>query len=120
MRDLLSAAGYHSSKLLMGPIEVVAQKVDNPLDYSRILKAALRSRETDALKINKCHLYGLIFFNIGIALLSLPQFHQNENDFAVFLCNLYDSITNFVHYFFSQDCNNTYKMQQPCRRKEAE
>lgn len=68
VRDLLLASGEHSSKLRMGPpecaAELVAKKVENPLDYSRVLKAALKSRGTDTAKSNLSHLYGLNFFNI--------------------------------------------------------
>ncbi|CAA6659485.1 unnamed protein product [Spirodela intermedia] len=60
VRDLLLASGEHSSKFLIGPpewaAELVAQKVENPLDYSRVLKAALKCRGTDASKFNLSHL----------------------------------------------------------------
>lgn len=40
-------------------IELVQDKVDNPLEFSRVLKAAFQSRENDISKFNVSHLYGL-------------------------------------------------------------
>lgn len=40
-------------------IELAQEKVDNPLDFSTVLKAAFQSRGNDLLKINVSHLYGL-------------------------------------------------------------
>lgn len=40
-------------------IELVQDKVDNPLEFSRVLKAAFQSRENDVSKFNVSHLYGL-------------------------------------------------------------
>lgn len=40
-------------------VELVQEKVDNPLDFSAVLKAALQNRGNDLLKINVSHLYGL-------------------------------------------------------------
>lgn len=48
----------------MGPpessIELVWESVDNPLEFSRILKAAFQSRGDDMSKFNVSHLYDLI------------------------------------------------------------
>ena len=43
-------------------IELVSEKVDNPLEFSRVLKAALQSRGTDVSKFKVSHLYG---FNLS-------------------------------------------------------
>lgn len=43
-------------------IELVQEKVDNPLDFSRVLKAAFQSRGNDTSKFNVSHLYGLNFY----------------------------------------------------------
>ena len=40
-------------------IELVQEKVDNPLEFSRVLKAAFQSRGNDISKFNVSHLYGL-------------------------------------------------------------
>ena len=40
-------------------VELVQEKVDNPLEFSRALKAAFQSRGNDLLKINVSHLYVL-------------------------------------------------------------
>ncbi|KAJ4825348.1 Kinesin-like protein KIN-14A [Turnera subulata] len=59
MRDLLS---YESSlqKIRMGSsdsfVELAEEKVDNPLDFSRVLKAAFQSRGSDTSKFNVSHL----------------------------------------------------------------
>lgn len=50
-------------------VELVQEKVENPLDFSRVLKAALHSRGTDVLKFNVSHLYVLTYFPFGIAFL---------------------------------------------------
>lgn len=39
-------------------VELVPEKVNNPLEFSRVLKAAIQSRGNDLLKINVSHLYG--------------------------------------------------------------
>ncbi|XP_078433642.1 kinesin-like protein KIN-14L [Wolffia australiana] len=86
VRDLLSAAGYRSPKFLMGPLEsyteLVAQKVDNPLSYSRILKAALRYRETEASKISLCHLM------VTIHIRCIDQVSQEQLDSKLSLVDL--------------------------------
>jgi len=40
-------------------IELQQEKVDNPLDFSRILKAAFQRPENNISKLNVSHLYGL-------------------------------------------------------------
>lgn len=50
-------------------VELVQEKVENPLDFSRVLKAALHSRGTDVLKFNVSHLYVLTSFRFDIAFL---------------------------------------------------
>ncbi|KAF5454413.1 hypothetical protein F2P56_024081, partial [Juglans regia] len=59
-RDLLSKPGGSLQKVLMGPpessIELVRERVDNPLEFSRILKAAFQSRGDDMSKFNVSHL----------------------------------------------------------------
>ncbi|KNA06256.1 hypothetical protein SOVF_182410 [Spinacia oleracea] len=60
VKDLLAASGKSSLKVHMGSpgsfIELVSEKVDNPLEFSGVLKAALQSRGPDALKFNVSHL----------------------------------------------------------------
>lgn len=38
-------------------IKVVQEKVDNPLEFSKVLKSASQSRGNDVLKFNVSHLY---------------------------------------------------------------
>ncbi|XP_021728175.1 kinesin-like protein KIN-14B [Chenopodium quinoa] len=72
VKDLLAASGKSSLKLRMGSpgsfIELVSEKVDNPLEFSRVLKAALQSRGPDAQKFNVSHLIVTIhiFYNNAI------------------------------------------------------
>lgn len=40
-------------------IELVQEKVDNPLEFSKVLKSAFQSRGNDVLKFNVSHLYVL-------------------------------------------------------------
>ncbi|CAN1216197.1 Kinesin-like protein KIN-14A [Linum perenne] len=58
VRDLLPDNG--SQKILMGStefsVELERQKVDNPLDFSRVLKAAFQCRGNDVSKYNVSHL----------------------------------------------------------------
>lgn len=50
-------------KIRMGSMdfiaELVQEKVENPIDFSRVLKVAFQNRGTDVLKTNVSHLYGL-------------------------------------------------------------
>ncbi|XP_061352190.1 kinesin-like protein KIN-14B isoform X1 [Gastrolobium bilobum] len=68
-RDLLLESGKSMPKILFGSpeyfIELVQEKVDNPLDFSRVLKAAFQSRGNNPLKINVSHLIVTIhiFYN---------------------------------------------------------
>ncbi|KAG8642825.1 hypothetical protein MANES_12G126900v8 [Manihot esculenta] len=59
-RDLLSESESSLQKICMGSaesfIELVQEKVDNPLDFSRVLKAAFQSRGNDTSKFNVSHL----------------------------------------------------------------
>ncbi|KAK7407201.1 hypothetical protein VNO78_08913 [Psophocarpus tetragonolobus] len=60
IRDLLLESGKNLPKLCFGLpeyfIELVQEKVDNPMDFSRVLKAAFHSRGNNPLKINVSHL----------------------------------------------------------------
>ncbi|KAM7262173.1 hypothetical protein ACFE04_021250 [Oxalis oulophora] len=60
VRDLLSASTSTLEKIYMGPqesvIELVQEKVDNPLDFARVLEVAFQSRGTDTSKFNVSHL----------------------------------------------------------------
>ncbi|XP_028769402.1 kinesin-like protein KIN-14B isoform X2 [Neltuma alba] len=59
-RDLLLEVGKSTSKLCLGSmecsVELVQEKVNNPLAFSRVLKAAFLSRGNDVLKFNVSHL----------------------------------------------------------------
>ncbi|KAH9605185.1 hypothetical protein KSS87_010351, partial [Heliosperma pusillum] len=61
IKDLIVASEKSSSKVRMGLpgsfIEVTSEKVDNPVEFSRVLKAALQTRGTDASKLNVSHLF---------------------------------------------------------------
>ncbi|KAK7307259.1 hypothetical protein VNO77_40159 [Canavalia gladiata] len=69
IRDLLSEPGKSLPKLCFGSpeyfIELVQEKVDNPIDFSRVLKAAFQNRGNNPLKINVSHLIVTIqiFYN---------------------------------------------------------
>ncbi|KAL3036689.1 hypothetical protein AAZX31_01G023000 [Glycine max] len=69
IRDLLLESGKSLPKLCFGSpeyfIELMQEKVDNPLDFSRVLKAAFQSRGNNPLKINVSHLVVTIhiFYN---------------------------------------------------------
>lgn len=39
--------------------ELVQEKVENPIDFTRVVKVAFQNRGTDVLKFNVSHLYGL-------------------------------------------------------------
>ncbi|KMT09267.1 hypothetical protein BVRB_6g133670 [Beta vulgaris subsp. vulgaris] len=60
VKDLLAASGRNAPKVRMGSpgsfIEVMSEKIDNPLEFSRLLKEALQSRGSDVLKFNVSHL----------------------------------------------------------------
>ncbi|GMH24677.1 hypothetical protein Nepgr_026520 [Nepenthes gracilis] len=60
IRDLLAESGKSSPKVLMGSpgsfVELVPEKVDNPLGFSKVLKAVLLTRGTDVSKLNVSHL----------------------------------------------------------------
>ncbi|XP_031397257.1 kinesin-like protein KIN-14B isoform X2 [Punica granatum] len=59
-RDLLSGSGKILPKICMGSldsfVELNQEKVDAPLDFSRVLKEALQSWGDDAVKLNVSHL----------------------------------------------------------------
>lgn len=62
IRDLLAESVISSNFHVDSPelfAELVQEKVDNPLDFSRILKAAINARGNDISKLNVSHLYGL-------------------------------------------------------------
>ncbi|CAL5323750.1 unnamed protein product [Camellia sinensis] len=60
IRDLLSESRNILPKIRMGSldsfIELAQEKVDNPLDFSKVLKVAFQNRGTDLLKFNFSHL----------------------------------------------------------------
>ncbi|KAM1161320.1 hypothetical protein ACFX2B_000431 [Malus domestica] len=60
MRDLLPESGDALPKIRMGSpesfVELVQEKVDNPLDFSKVLKAAFPSRGNNPSKFNVSHL----------------------------------------------------------------
>ncbi|XP_022741785.1 kinesin-like protein KIN-14B [Durio zibethinus] len=60
MRDLLSESESTLPKICLGlpesSIELVQDKVDNPMDFSKVLKAASQSRGSDTSKFNVSHL----------------------------------------------------------------
>ncbi|KAM1181945.1 hypothetical protein ACFX13_000508 [Malus domestica] len=60
MRDLLPESGDALPKIRMGSpesfVELVQEKVDNPLDFSKVLKAAFQSRGNNPSKFNVSHL----------------------------------------------------------------
>ncbi|KAM7523807.1 hypothetical protein LguiA_013709 [Lonicera macranthoides] len=59
-RDLLSVSESSMPKDGFGTpdffVDLVQEKVDNPLDFSRVLKIAFQNRGTDTMKINVSHL----------------------------------------------------------------
>lgn len=63
IRDLISESGKNLPKLCFASpeylIELMQEKVDNPMEFSRVLKAAFQCRGNNPLKINVSHLYGL-------------------------------------------------------------
>ncbi|XP_031287638.1 kinesin-like protein KIN-14B isoform X1 [Pistacia vera] len=64
IRDLLSESGSSLSMVRLGTaesfIELVQEKVDNPLEFSKVLKSAFQSRGNDVLKFNVSHLIIMI------------------------------------------------------------
>lgn len=60
IRDLLSNSGRGTFRVQMGPpdavVELVQEKVENPLGFSRVLKTALQNRGTDSSKALVSHL----------------------------------------------------------------
>ncbi|WVZ22657.1 hypothetical protein V8G54_001201 [Vigna mungo] len=68
-RDLLLEAGKNTPKLSLGSpecfVELAQEKVDNPVEFSAVLKAALQTRENDLAKNNVSHLIVTvhIFYN---------------------------------------------------------
>ncbi|XP_004509684.1 kinesin-like protein KIN-14B isoform X2 [Cicer arietinum] len=72
IRDLLLESGKDMPKLCFGSpecfVELVQEKVENPLEFSTVLKAAFRNRGNDLLKINVSHLIVTIhiFYNNSI------------------------------------------------------
>lgn len=60
---MLFESGSSLQKVRMGLpesiIELVQEKADNPLEFSRVLKAAFQSRGNDISKFNVSNLYGL-------------------------------------------------------------
>ncbi|XP_019445395.1 PREDICTED: kinesin-like protein KIN-14B [Lupinus angustifolius] len=68
-RDLLLESGKGMPKLCFGSpeyfVELLQEKVDNPLDFSKVLTSAFQRRGNDVLKINVSHLIVTIhiFYN---------------------------------------------------------
>ncbi|KAE9614469.1 putative minus-end-directed kinesin ATPase [Lupinus albus] len=68
-RDLLLESGKSMPKLCLGSsdcfVELVQEKVDNPVEFSRVLEAAFQSRGNNSLKISVSHLIVTIhiFYN---------------------------------------------------------
>ncbi|KAI3462126.1 hypothetical protein Pfo_018789 [Paulownia fortunei] len=64
IRDLLLESGNTLSKVCIGSfdylVELVQEKVENPIEFSRVLKAAFQNRGTDALKFKVSHLIVMI------------------------------------------------------------
>ncbi|XVF59093.1 hypothetical protein PTKIN_Ptkin07bG0247200 [Pterospermum kingtungense] len=60
IRDLLSESGSPLPKIHLGlpepSVELVQEKVDNPMDFSKVLKAAFQSRGGDTSNFNVSHL----------------------------------------------------------------
>ncbi|KAK8686850.1 hypothetical protein V6N13_085687, partial [Hibiscus sabdariffa] len=60
IRDLLSESGNTLPKIQLklpeSSVEFVQDKVDNPMDFSKVLKSAFQSRQSDTSKINVSHL----------------------------------------------------------------
>ncbi|KAJ8765715.1 hypothetical protein K2173_014837 [Erythroxylum novogranatense] len=69
IQDLLSESGQNLQKIKMGStesfVELAQEKVDDPLDFSRVLKSAFQSRGDDLSKLNVSHLIVTIhiFYN---------------------------------------------------------
>ncbi|KAE9450470.1 hypothetical protein C3L33_17632, partial [Rhododendron williamsianum] len=72
IRDLLSEPRNGFPKIQIGSsdslINLVQEKVDNPLDFSRVLRVAFQNRGNDLLKFNFSHLYVFFF----VPLISRP------------------------------------------------
>ncbi|KAH9664378.1 kinesin-like protein KIN-14B [Citrus sinensis] len=64
LRDLLPQTGNGLAKIrfqsLESSIELVQEKVDNPLEFSKVLKSAFQSRGNDVSKFNVSHLIIMI------------------------------------------------------------
>lgn len=75
MRDLLIHSGTDLPKARMGSldyfVELLQEKVENPMDFGRVLKLAFQNRGSDTSKCRVSHLYGLELFHIGICVLQL-------------------------------------------------
>jgi len=90
-RDLLLEAGKNTPKLSLGSpecfVELVQEKVDNPVEFSAVLKTASQTRENDLAKNNVSHLYGLN---------SLPTLYCVESGFIFIILScmicFFDSI----------------------------
>jgi hypothetical protein len=61
VKDLLSETGSAFPKVRMGMqesyVELLQEKVETPLDFSRVIKAAFKKREADSSKAAFSHLY---------------------------------------------------------------
>ncbi|XP_028097036.1 kinesin-like protein KIN-14A, partial [Camellia sinensis] len=88
IRDLLSESRNILPKIRMGSldsfIELAQEKVDNPLDFSKVLKVAFQNRGTDLLKFNFSHLYVLYSVPHIICLWLCCSIHSD-----LFFCQFY-------------------------------
>lgn len=82
MHDLLSESESGLPKVRMGSldsfVDIVQEKVDNPVDFSKVIKKALLRRSDDKTKINVSHLYVfniLTYFSIICFILWVLMFY---------------------------------------------
>jgi len=74
IRDLLSESRNSLPKIHMGSnsfVDLAQEGVENPLDFSRVLKVAFQNRGTDLWKLNFSHLYVCILFLCTFSMLFL-------------------------------------------------
>lgn len=75
IRDLLIHSGTDLPKARIGSldcfVELLQERVENPMDFGQVLKLAFQNRGSDVSKFRVSHLYGLQLFPVGICLLLL-------------------------------------------------